>query len=169
MKKTPPCSANAIARPRSVLHHVTLNTGHVVEHDLEGAHALSVCEFLPLLETGVGDIPGMPGFAFAFKEVGQSCQFVLAFDDVELIAGGLDWGSEVGDSLWCWLSDYYHRAVPRVPGWRTSCPATPPPLPWLAVVLTENIRLIPSERARMLGAVERDLAWALIYRSQSRN
>jgi hypothetical protein len=151
------------------LHHVTLNTGHVALHELNGRHCVSACEFLPLLQQPVGEIPGMPGFAFSVAETTQCCQFILTHQGLELITGGVAWGPGAGDSLWRWLGDYYDCIVPWVPGWRASCPRTPPPLPWLGVVLNLNLGLISKEHARNLAAVERDLALALIQRSLTRN
>ena len=151
------------------LHHVTLNTGHVALHDLNGRHCVSACDFLPLLEQPIGEIPGMPGFAFSVAEASQCCQFILTHHGSELITGGVAWGPSAGDSLWRWLGDYYDYIAPWVPGWRTSCPRIPPALPWLGVVLNLNLGLIHHEQARKLAAVERDLAMALIHRSLTRN
>ena len=151
------------------LHHVTLNTGHVARHEMNLAHFFGASRFLPLLQQLYGEIPGMPGFTFALTEADHCCQFVLAHQDVEIITGGLAWGPGTGESLWRWLGDYYDYTLPRIPQWRTACPETPPPLPWLGVVLTTNLSLISHEQARLLGAAERDLALAVIHRSMTRN
>jgi hypothetical protein len=152
-----------------LLHHVTVNTGHVALPELNLMHSVGAIEFLPLLEQRSGEFPGMPGFAFARTEADHCCQFILAHEGVEIITGGLAWGAGTGESLWHWLGDYYDYAVPRIPRWRTACPSTPPPLPWLGVVLTANLKLISHEQARLLGAVERDLALAVIRRSLTHN
>ena len=165
MKKAPPDAPGLSPH----LHHVTLNTGHVALHQLDGMHSISALDFLPLLERRSGEIPGLPGFAFALTEADHCCQFILARRGVEIITGGLAWGAGAGEDLWHWLGDYYDYAVPRIPQWSASCPPTPPPLPWLGVVLTGNIRLMSPMQARNLAAVERDLALALIYRALTRN
>jgi hypothetical protein len=165
MKKTTPHSP--MVPP--LLHHVTVNTGHVALHELNLMHSVGASEFLSLLEQRSGEIPVMPGFAFALTEADHCCQFILAHQGVEIITCGLAWGAGTGESLWRWLGDYYDYAVPRIPQWRTACPSTPPPLPWLGAVLTANLKLIPHGQARLLGAVERDLALAVIHRSLTRN
>jgi hypothetical protein len=156
-------------QPTPLLHHVTLNTGHVALHELNGIHSLSACDFLPLLEQRGGEIPEMPGFAFALSEATHCCQFVLTYHGSELITGGVAWGPDPGDSLWRWLGDCYGYHAPRVPGWWTACPPTPPAPPWLGVVLSLNLGLIPAKQVRQLAAVERDVALALIQRSLTRN
>jgi len=153
--------------PRS--DHVTLNTGHVALHHLQGIDSASFFDIVPLLEHRCCEIPGMPGFKFGLTQADHCCQLILARRGATIIAGGLAWGAAASDSLWSWLRDYYHYAVPSIPEWLSSCPSTPPPLPWLGVVLTANIVQIPHEQSRMLGAFERDLAFAILHRSLTRN
>src|ERR1035441_11087291 len=107
----------------------------------------------------------MPGFAFSVSEATGCGQFYLTHYGAGIVTGGVAWGAGASDMLWCWLRDYYDYLAPWVPGWRTSCPRTPPALPWLGVVLNLNLGLISKEQARNLAAVERDLALALIHRS----
>ena len=155
--------------PARVLHHATLNNGHVTFHELNGVHAVGVCDFLPLLEQSISEIPGMPGFAFSVSEATHCGQFILSYYGAEIVTGGVAWGAGGSDMLWRWLGDYYDYLAPWVPGWGASCPSTPPCLPWLGVVLNLNLGLIPPEQAEKLPAVERDLALALIRRSLTRN
>ena len=153
-----------------LLHHVTLNTGHVATHELQGAHTLSAIEFLPLLDEGRGEVPGMPGFDFVLSEGDHCCQFVLGCRGCELVTAGLGWRLVDGDSLWRWLGDYYDNLAPWFPGRRAFFSTyTPPGLPWLGVVRALSLGLIAPEQARKLSAVERDLALALIQRSMTRN
>lgn len=162
-----PLAPHSRAAPR--LHHVTLNTGHVAEHELNGIHSVSACEFLALLEQRYGEVPGMPGFGFALSQATNCCQFIFSHRGSELVTGGLAWGPGDGESLWRWLADFYNQRAPQIPAWRSSCPLTPPAIPWLGVVLSLNLGLISRDHARMVGAVERDLALALIQRSLTCN
>jgi hypothetical protein len=152
-----------------VLHHFTINTGHIATHQLQGMNTLSARRYLPLLAQRRGEVPGMPDFNAVLSEGNQSCQFILGYRDRELVTGGLAWGPGDGDHLWRWLGDYYDHIAPWVPGRRASWPLTPPGLPWLTVLRTLSISLISPEQARKLAAVERDLALALIQHSLMRN
>ena len=165
MKKTTP----QLQMVSQVLHHFTINTGHVATHQLHGMDTLSTRRYLPLLAQRRGEVPGMPDFNAVLSEGNHSCQFILGYRDRELVTGGLAWGPGDGDHLWRWLGDYYDHIAPWVPGRRTSWPLTPPVLPWLTVLRTLSISLISPEQARKLAAVERDLALALIQHSLVRN
>jgi hypothetical protein len=97
-----PLAPHSPAAPR--LHHVTLNTGHVAEHEMNGFHSFSACQFLALLEQRYGEVPGMPGFGFALSQATNCCQFILPHRGSELVTGGLAWGPGDGESLSRWLS-----------------------------------------------------------------
>jgi hypothetical protein len=168
MSKTPfACSCFENSNNR-FLYHLTINTGHVVQHDLARIQNLSPSGFLPL-ENRCAEIPGMPGFAFALTQATNCCQFVLAHSGTEVVSGGLAWGQGEGGNLWCWLQDYYDFVIPKIPQWQPSCPPTPPHLPWLAVVISPNIRFISHRHQRLLGAFERELALAIIQASLGQN
>ena len=165
MKKTTP----QLQMVSQVLHHFTINTGHVATHQLQGMDTLSARRYLPLLAQRRGEVPGMPDFNAVLSEGNHSCQFILGYRDRELVTGGLAWGPGDGDHLWRWLGDYYDHIAPWVPGRRASLPHTPPGLPWLLVLRTLNLGLISREQERKLILVERDLALALIQHSLVRN
>ena len=97
MKKTPFACSDFDNSNSRCLYHLTINTGHVVQHDLARIRNLSPSGFLPL-ETHHAEIPGMPGFAFALTRGRNCCQFVLACSGTEVVSGGLAWGQGEGDS-----------------------------------------------------------------------
>jgi hypothetical protein len=138
-------------------------------HDLSREDSVGAARFFPLLRKSIGEVPGMPGFAFSVSEGAHCCQFILSYRGASLATGGVAWGPAENGDLWRWLGDYYDSICPWVPGWGNFGRRTPPALPWLAVVQDLNLGLISGEQARKLAAVERDLARAVIQRALTRN
>jgi hypothetical protein len=136
---------------------------------LNVVHKARVCDFLPLLEQRITEIPGMAGFAFSVSEASHCAQFYLTHHGVEVVTGGVAWGAGASDTLWRWLGDYFDHLAPWVPGRRSPRLHTPPALPWLGVVRTLNLALIRPRQAKKITTVERDLALALIQRALTRN
>lgn len=139
------------------LHHVTINTGHLLISGRGEVMAETMEWLAPMVAAGrgrPGDIP------FAVERRGQGSA-LLRIGEPAAVWCGVCWEEERSREAWeAMLALAHQSGVTQAPGSR-------PPVPWLAVLTLPAMFTLPPEQVMMLGDMERCLAWAVIEQEPS--
>ena len=161
-----------IAETQTVDHltHLTLNTRHVTVTPVQSLHPVLAAHLMPILVTGGGPIPMLPGFHVKLRRGRNSLQLSIAKYGIEIVAGALLWGMEDENLAWEWLSSILIVHASIIPAWGAEpAPCKPSTLPWLGVVLLATFCYLTYDEARAVGSFESILALAALSNDRSRN
>jgi hypothetical protein len=158
----------------TVLHHLTLNTGHVARTARAEVGQETIDLLLPLIDAQNGtfvdlglafdvmcplDNGGRPVPGAAFFQIAPTAG--LSKQPYVMCIGC--WKQSMSEEAWKQAVTMYRsqRAVLEpISLWRRP-PTKTPPVPWLAVMLMPYLIALDPERIGMLGDMERCLFWAL--------
>ena len=153
----------------TVLHHLTLTTGHLAVTLRSEVTDETIDRLLPIVRTDGGYLPEVDLYIDIWRHPAQASilQGVATFQissgsepmsTSPLVFGTCCWRPELSDEAWGLVLDSYHMfSLPLATSVRDA-----PELPWVAVALSPMILRELRRRLIVLGDLERCLAWALI-------
>jgi hypothetical protein len=144
--------------------HVTLNTGHAVQHAWDDISPDALAALRPVL--GGGDIPGYPGYqVIVSREPGAAIFTVTGPPPTPgdprnpLVTCGVAWHGTHARTTWDSLVSNYDRL--RMLGLGDPPPQMPLALPWCGIIVWPGIAFDKKALA-WLGDYERCMATALV-------
>jgi hypothetical protein len=118
----------------TIIHHLTLNTGHVARFDgITPADQMALMR--PLIHNG-GPIPNCPPYRVRVNHVQGAAEFSIYRDFVPITSNLLVWTDEAAGH-WRKIEDLYLSMCDEFPDVMNAntIPQRPESLPWLATVL----------------------------------
>lgn len=139
------------------LHHVTLNTGHLLISARSEVLPQTRAWLTPMLRAGKGAPAGIP-FEVTSRTDGTA---LFAIGSPPAVLCGVCWDDGRSEAAWRAM-----LALMREQG-MMQAPAGPPPTPWLAVLVLPAMFALPPQTIVELGDYERSLAWCIIDDGES--
>lgn len=134
------------------LHHVTLNTGHLLISARSEVLPQTRAWLTPMLRAGKGAPAGIP-FEVTSRTDGTA---LFAIGSPPAVLCATCWQADRSDDAWRAM-----LALMREQG-MMQAPAGPPAVPWLAVLMLPAMFGLPAETTMALADAERCVAWGLI-------
>lgn len=135
-----------------VLHHVTLNNGHLAI-TARGEITPEVIAWLaPMVQAGKGEPAGI-SFGIDRRTDGSA---LVVIGRPPAVLCGVCWAQDRSAGAWSAMIELMRSSG------MMQAPDGPPPAPWLAVLTLPAMYQLPPETIAMLGDMERCLAWTLI-------
>lgn len=159
----------------ALLHHVTMHSRHVAETPRSAVDQVVVDHLLPLVDAGGGWVPGMASVhADLVRPQDQNKRPLGGAIYIQLGPERMSpqpwvqcfgcWERRESEATWkvaMWSYRQMRPALQKVNLWRDP-PASPPPVPWLAVWLMPFIVARSIEDIGTFGDLERCLFWAAV-------
>lgn len=141
-----------------ILRHLTINTGHERLSHRSEIHDQDVDALLPVVDADAGTNPETGWTITILHRSPGWCAWQIGPYRTPYIIAVTCWDDDAATGAWSYMPALAKAAV-VAPDWTPpECPAAP----WLAVVFTPFIRVLPPEEIEAMASIESTVAWAII-------